>query len=88
MTAMIESNPTYGCDTAVRTIDIAGAAWPVYKLQAVVVAVVVGIASLALFTPEITAWLSATALVVTWLVARQLPGNAATARGSNPPGIS
>ncbi|MGX7693429.1 hypothetical protein [Gordonia polyisoprenivorans] len=88
MTAMIEMNPVREHARAVRTVDVAGVAWPAHKLQAIAVAGVVGLISLLVLTPELTAWLSGVALVTTWLVARHLPGNAATAPASNPPGIS
>ncbi|RPA63478.1 hypothetical protein EF294_08240 [Gordonia oryzae] len=88
MTAMIEINLFREHARVVRSVDVAGVAWPVHKLQAIAVAGVVGLISLLALTPELTAWLSGVALVTTWLVARHLPGNAATAPASNPPGIS
>lgn len=87
MTALIESNPTYR-RAAMPTMTVAGVDWPVYKLRAVAVAVVVAVVSLLLFTHEVTAWLSAVALVLTWWTGRIQAGKAATAAASKPAGIS
>ncbi|MGC4934869.1 hypothetical protein ACLQ3C_14435 [Gordonia sp. DT30] len=75
MTAIIESNPSHPRARAVRTVDVAGAAWPAHKLQAVAMALVVGVIGLAVLGPQIAAWLAAGALSVTWVLARHLPGN-------------
>ncbi|MFT4124788.1 MAG: hypothetical protein QM662_00965 [Gordonia sp. (in: high G+C Gram-positive bacteria)] len=48
------------------TVELAGITWPVYKLLAVIVAAVVGVAVLVIATPQAAAWASAVALLVCW----------------------
>lgn len=71
MTAMIETTPAVSPRVATASVDLAGVSWPLYKLQALAVAVVVAVITLVAFASlEVVAWASAITLVVTWWVAR------------------
>ncbi|NDK90509.1 hypothetical protein GYA93_13105 [Gordonia desulfuricans] len=88
MTAMIEPT-TVVRRSVLPTREIGGVAWPVYKLHAVVAALVVAVVSLAVFTSiEATAWLSGLTLLLVWWGERYRAGKAATASRSHPAGIS
>ena len=53
------------------TVAVAGVAWPLYKLQAVALAVLVGmLALIATGSGQITMWLSAATLVGVWWLQR------------------
>lgn len=74
---------------ALPTVDVLGVPWPVHKAYAVLAGALVFVVSLALFgSPQVTAWLTATAAVLVGIVVRYRPGLAATDPASNPPGIS
>lgn len=88
MTAMIETDET-ARRQAFPTVAVAGVAWPTYKIRAVLAAVVAAVASLAMAgSLEITAWVGAVVLLVTWWGGRYRAGKAATDPASNPAGIS
>ncbi|MGW0036038.1 hypothetical protein [Gordonia sp. NPDC003376] len=88
MTAMIEPTTVVRGST-LPTRDIAGVAWPVHKLHAVIAALIVAAVSLVVFTSiETTAWLSGLTLLLVWWGERYRVGKAATASRSHPAGIS
>ena len=71
MATMIQTTAPAAARAAFPGVEVAGVSWPLYKLYAVGVAVVVALVSLVMFTShEVTAWSSALALLVTWWVAR------------------
>lgn len=64
---MTHAETTTGTRTRLRTVDIAGTLWPVYKLEALAIGVLVFLAALALATPLQVAVLgSAGATVIVW----------------------
>ncbi|MDL9937429.1 hypothetical protein QSJ18_11795 [Gordonia sp. ABSL1-1] len=89
MTAFIAFEAPARQRRAVRTVDVAGVAWPAYKLHALLVGIVVAMAIFALTASgQLTMWVTAGAVLVVWWGGRYRPGNAAVAPASNPPGIS
>ncbi|MBD0860113.1 hypothetical protein IA539_02650 [Gordonia sp. zg691] len=72
-----------------RTVDVFGVRWPARKAHAVVAGLAVALLSLLAFgSPQFTAWVTAVTVLAVWWGERYLPGKAATAPASNPPGIS
>ncbi|WP_254900731.1 hypothetical protein [Rhodococcus sp. 1168] len=64
---MTHAETTAGTRTRLRTVDIAGTPWPVYKLEALAVGVLVFLGALALTAPLQVAVLgSAGATVLAW----------------------
>ncbi|MCG7632438.1 MULTISPECIES: hypothetical protein [Gordonia] len=89
MTTLIDVDPSHREPRAARTVDVFGVQWPAHKIHAVVAAAAVALVSLLLVgSLEITAWASGLVLLAVWWGERYLPGTAAVAPASNPPGIS
>ncbi|SDU40715.1 hypothetical protein [Gordonia westfalica] len=89
MTTMIGINAHRPVRRAPRTIEVFGIEWPAHKAHAVLAGVATAVVTLLIFgSPQATAWVTAVAVLAVWWGERYLPGNAAVAPGSNPPGIS
>ncbi|MBN0971626.1 hypothetical protein GR168_14375 [Gordonia sp. JH63] len=89
MATLIDVDPGRPASRQPRTVDVLGAQWPVHKAHAVAAAVVVALVSLVLLgSLAVTAWASGLTLLAVWWGERYLPGTAAVAPASNPPGIS
>lgn len=89
MTTLIDVDSSHREPRAARTVDVLGVPWPAHKVHALVVAAAVALVSLVLVgSLEVTAWVSGLALLAVWWGGRHLPGTAAVAPASNPPGIS
>ncbi len=74
MTTIIESIDTIRPSRTHVTVDIAGVAWPVYKVRALVVAAVAALIALALTgSGEATMWASALTLTTLWWAGRLRP---------------
>ena len=74
MTTIIESIDTIRPSRTHVTVDIAGVAWPVYKVRALVVAAVAALIALALTgSGEATMWAWALTLTTLWWAGRLRP---------------
>ena len=72
MTTIIEVIDTARSPRVYETVDIAGVAWPVYKVCALVVAVIAALIAFVLTgSGEVTMWASALSLTTLWWVGRR-----------------
>lgn len=75
MTTIIESLDTNRPRHLHATVDLAGVAWPVYKVQALIVAAVVALAVLVLTqSGQVTMWACGLTLTTVWWAGRLYPG--------------
>ncbi|WP_044506900.1 hypothetical protein [Gordonia sp. KTR9] len=89
MATLIDVDPRHRAPRASRTVDVLGVLWPAHKVHALVAAAAVALVSVLLIgSLEVTAWVSGLTLLAVWWGERYLPGTAAVAPASNPPGIS
>ncbi len=89
MTTMIGINAHRPVRRAHRTVEVFGVDWPAHKAHAVLAGVATAVVTLLIFgSLQATAWVTAVAVLAVWWGERYLPGNAAVAPRSNPPGIS
>lgn len=74
MTTIIESIDTIRPSHTHATVDIAGVAWPVYKVRALVVAAIAALIALVLTgSGEVTMWACALTLTTLWWAGRLRP---------------
>jgi hypothetical protein len=89
MTTLIDVNPCRPAPRAARTVEVLGVRWPAHKAHAVVAGLVAAVLGLVfLGSPQVTAWVTGVVVLAVWWGERYLPGKAAVAPASNPPGIS
>ncbi|AZG43730.1 hypothetical protein [Gordonia insulae] len=70
VSALVEARPAGGRSTA-PVVQVAGAAWPLYKVHAVIAALIVAVVALGLTgSGQAVAWASAAALVTVWWTER------------------
>ncbi|NDZ95435.1 hypothetical protein G3I13_15455 [Streptomyces sp. SID6673] len=70
ITSLVEVRPARARASA-RSVEIAGTRWPLYKLHALLAAVVVGVLALAITgSVQAVAWASAVALITVWWTER------------------
>jgi hypothetical protein len=88
MTTLIEivHGPTHHTERTSRTVDVAGVAWPVYKLYAVIGGLLAGLGALLITdSGQITMWVTAVAVLTVWWGGRMLaPALRATSPGTPP----
>ncbi|MYR05240.1 hypothetical protein GTV32_02380 [Gordonia sp. SID5947] len=70
ISALVEVRP-HRSRTSARSVTIAGTQWPVYKLHALLAAVIVGVLALAITgSAQTVAWASGVALLTVWWTER------------------
>ncbi|MFT4042396.1 MAG: hypothetical protein QM673_04465 [Gordonia sp. (in: high G+C Gram-positive bacteria)] len=73
MTVLTQSYESPGRPARVRTVEVAGILWPLYKLHAVAAALLAALITLSVTRdPQITAWVSGVVLISVWWVERYL----------------